>query len=70
MRVTSAGPTITQPVAFWISALPPAWSGCQWVLKMKSRPQPAASSSRRIAAASGVSMQAVLPVASSRMRKP
>ena len=50
MRVTSAGPTIVQPVAALISALPPAWSGCQWVLKMKSRPQPAAFSSFRIAA--------------------
>ena len=41
MRVTSAGPTMSQPVAALISALPPAWSGCQWVLRIKSsRPQP------------------------------
>jgi hypothetical protein len=56
MRRTSSGPTISQPVSACIAALPPAWSGCQWVLRIRSsRPQPSRSSSARMAAASGVS---------------
>jgi hypothetical protein len=33
------------PVAAFRAALPPAWSGCQWVLRIRSRLQPAAASS-------------------------
>jgi hypothetical protein len=57
MRVTSAGPTMVAPVAALTAALPPAWSGCQWVLRIRSSFQPSFQLAR-IASASGVSMQA------------
>ena len=68
--VTSSGPTTFAPVFVTISALPPAWSGCQCVFHTCVIFQPLASASDRIFAASGVSIVAVSPVAGSCSRKP
>ena len=70
MRRTSPGPTMVAPVAALIASLPPAWSGCQWVLRIRASFQPVFFSSSRMASASGVSMVAARPVARSQTRKP
>ena len=44
MRAASAaGPVTVQPVAALIAALPPVWSGCQWVFQIWVIRQPRAS---------------------------
>ena len=46
MRSFSAsGPVIWQPVASLIAALPPVWSGCQWVFQIWVMVQPRFSAS-------------------------
>ena len=68
MRVTSCGPTISQPVAALTAALPPAWSGCQWVLRISARGHPVSFNAANTASASGASTAAASPDASSRTR--
>src|SRR5687768_12776272 len=49
---SAAGPVTRQPVAALISALPPVWSGCQWVFQIWVIVQPRASASASTGVAS------------------
>ncbi len=66
---SAAGPVIVQPpqalAASLIAALPPVWSGCQWVFQMSLIAQPRAAAASSTGSATAGSTAIVAPLAGS-----
>lgn len=62
---SAAGAMISHPVFALMSALPPVWSGCQWVFQIAVIGQPRASARRSTGSATAGSTTIVSKLAGS-----